>query len=44
MNEEEIINRLNYSQQQMRLGNLPDYNQSHYEDVEALLSMYQLSF
>ena len=36
MNEEEkkIIKSLEWSQQQMRLGNLPDYDQRHYADVE----------
>ena len=37
MNKEEIIKGLEWSQQQMRLGNLPDYDQSHYRDIERCI-------
>jgi hypothetical protein len=40
-NIDESIKTLNCSQQQMRLGNLPDYNQEHYYAIETLISAYQ---
>ena len=40
MSEKEIVKNIEYSQTQMRLGNLPDYSQSHYKDIQGLLDLY----
>lgn len=38
---EEDIKMLEWSQQQMRLGNLPDYNQKVYKAIENLINGYK---
>ena len=37
--EWKAIKGLEWSQQQMRLGNLPDYDQGHYADIRIVLNL-----
>ena len=39
--EKKAIEGLEWSQQQMRLGNLPDYDQGHYADIRILLNLIE---
>ena len=39
--EKKAIKGLEWSQQQMRLGNLPDYNQGHYADIRIVLNLIE---
>ena len=39
--ERQAIKGLEWSQQQMRLGNLPDYDQGHYADVRIVLNLIE---
>lgn len=41
MNTNKNIKNLEFSQQQMRLGNLPSYDQQHYIAVENMLSEFE---
>ena len=43
MTEEEkrAIKGLEWSQKQMRLGNLPDYDQGHYADIRIVLNLIE---
>lgn len=43
MSEEEkkAIKGLEWSQKQMRMGNLPDYDQGHYADIKILLNLIE---
>ena len=39
--EKKAIKGLEWSQQQMRLGNLPDYDQGHYADIRIILNLIE---
>lgn len=39
--ERQAIKGLEWSQQQMRLGNLPDYDQGHYADIRIILDLIE---
>lgn len=39
--EKKAIKGLEWSQQQMRLGNLPDYDQGHYADIRIVLNLIE---
>ena len=39
--EKKAIEGLEWSQQQMRLGNLPDYDQGHYADIRIILNLIE---
>ena len=39
--EKKAIEGLEWSQQQMRLGNLPDYDQGHYADIRIVLNLIE---
>jgi len=39
LEEKKAIKGLEWSQQQMRLGNLPDYDQGHYADIRIILNL-----
>ena len=39
--EKKTIKGLEWSQQQMRLGNLPDYDQGHYADIRIVLNLIE---
>lgn len=39
--EKKAIKGLEWSQKQMRLGNLPDYDQGHYADIRVVLNLIE---